>query len=120
FGMNDASGRVIPEKFKTNIYGQMNAVREKNPDTEFILVSTMTANPDWTASAPDLYPIYRDILGTLCDEGVILADMTSMWTELLKRKSYASLTGNGVNHPNDFGHRVYAQVILGLLTPPSL
>jgi hypothetical protein len=23
--------------------------------------------------------------------------------------------GNGINHPNDFGHRVYAQVILALL-----
>lgn len=119
FGMNDASGRVAPEQFKNNIYKQMKAVKEKNPNAEFILVATMTANPDWTASAPDLYPIYRDILGTLCDEGIILADITSMWTELLKRKSYASLTGNGVNHPNDFGHRLYAQVILSLLIPYS-
>ncbi|MEC8800536.1 MAG: hypothetical protein VXX55_07230 [Planctomycetota bacterium] len=27
------------------------------------------------------------------------------------------LTGNGVNHPNDFGHRVYAQVRCELLKP---
>ena len=27
------------------------------------------------------------------------------------------LTGNGVNHPNDFGHRVYAQVLSTLLVP---
>ncbi|HGE70933.1 TPA: SGNH/GDSL hydrolase family protein [Candidatus Poribacteria bacterium] len=120
FGMNDASGRVTPEQFKTNIYRQMKAVKEKNPNAEFILVATMTANPEWTASSPDLYPIYRDMLKTLCSDGVILADMTSMWTELLKRKSYASLTGNGVNHPNDFGHRIYAQVILALLVPSFL
>ena len=28
-----------------------------------------------------------------------------------------SSTGNGVNHPNDFGHRVYAQVLSALLIP---
>jgi acyl-CoA thioesterase-1 len=115
FGMNDASGRVSPEQFITNIQKQMEAVREAQPDVEFILVATMTGNSEWTASAPDLYPIYRDKLGALCKDGVILADVTSIWIELLKRKSFASLTGNGVNHPNDFGHRIYAQVILSLL-----
>jgi hypothetical protein len=34
---------------------------------------------------------------------------------LLKRKSFYDLTGNGVNHPNDFGHCVYAQTLLALL-----
>jgi acyl-CoA thioesterase-1 len=44
-----------------------------------------------------------------------VADVTTLWADLLKRKSFADLTGNGVNHPNDFGHRFYAQVILGLM-----
>jgi acyl-CoA thioesterase-1 len=44
---------------------------------------------------------------------------TSVWEEFLKRKKDADLTGNGVNHPNDFGHRVYAQVIAALLLDPS-
>jgi len=117
FGMNDASGRVTPEQYITNIQKQMDAVKEVSPDAEFILVATTTANPEWTASAPDLYPIYRDELANLCTEGVILADVTATWTEILKCKSFASLTGNGVNHPNDFGHRIYAQVILALLIP---
>ena len=37
-------------------------------------------------------------------------------TDLLARKSDFDLTGNGLNHPNDFGHRLYAQMILALLT----
>jgi acyl-CoA thioesterase-1 len=115
FGMNDASGRVLPEQYITNIQKQMEAIREINANAEFILVATMTANPEWTASAPDLYPIYSDELSALCKDGIILADVTSVWTEVLKRKSFASLTGNGVNHPNDFGHQIYAQVILALL-----
>lgn len=34
-------------------------------------------------------------------------------------KDFLAITGNGVNHPNDFGHRVYAQVLLSLLMPPG-
>jgi len=120
FGMNDASGRVTPERYRMNIQNQMDAIKEVNSDVEFILVSTMIGNPEWTASSPDLYPIYRDELNSLCKEGVILADITTIWTEILKHKSYASLTGNGVNHPNDFGHRIYAQVILALLIPSQI
>jgi hypothetical protein len=36
---------------------------------------------------------------------------------MLKYKRDWDLTGNGVNHPNDFGHRVYAQVLSTLLIP---
>ena len=46
-----------------------------------------------------------------------LADLTAVWSEMLKRKKDWDLTVNGVNHPNDFGHRVYAQVICELMTP---
>ena len=43
--------------------------------------------------------------------------MTSLWRDLLKTKKFLDLTGNGVNHPNDFGQRLYAQVILDMLIP---
>jgi hypothetical protein len=49
---------------------------------------------------------------------VALADLTGVWTEFLKLKKDWDQTGNGVNHPNDFGHRVYAQVLSRLLIPP--
>jgi hypothetical protein len=45
------------------------------------------------------------------------ADATSLWAELLKRKDFHDLTGNGLNHPNDFGHDIYSEVILELLSP---
>jgi deoxyinosine 3'endonuclease (endonuclease V) len=41
--------------------------------------------------------------------------VTSVWEGLLKRKKHLDVTGNGVNHPNDFGHRLYAQVLAALL-----
>ncbi|MCE5249913.1 SGNH/GDSL hydrolase family protein [bacterium] len=115
FGMNDASAGMKPASFSANVVRMIAAVRRVNPAAEFILVATMTGNPEWTKSSPNLYPRYRDALRTLCGRGVVLADMTAVWTELLKRKTFADITGNGVNHPNDFGHSLYAEVILGLL-----
>ncbi len=78
--------------------------------------SRALGNREWSYAAPELYPAYRDALADLCGDGVALADLTTMWTELLKHKKFADLTGNNVNHPSDFGHRIYAQVILGLLS----
>ena len=48
-------------------------------------------------------------------EGIVLADVTAVWEEMLKTKKFLDVTGNGVNHPNDLGHRLYAQTLLGLL-----
>ncbi|MHB9027577.1 MAG: SGNH/GDSL hydrolase family protein [Candidatus Latescibacterota bacterium] len=117
FGMNDASGNMPPEMFAANIRKMMGAVRKDNPSAEFILIATMTGNPEWTFSSPDLYLRYREALAELCGKGAALADLTAVWTEILKFKKFADITGNGVNHPNDFGHRLYAMMLAGLLVP---
>ncbi|CDB87340.1 putative uncharacterized protein [Firmicutes bacterium CAG:170] len=41
--------------------------------------------------------------------------MTEVHRKLLERKSFADMTGNNVNHPNDFLARWYAQYIVGML-----
>jgi lysophospholipase L1-like esterase len=114
FGMNDAAGRSA-QSYQANIQAMLAAVSKVRPDTEFILVATMLGNKDWTTLRHERFPQYRDALAGLCRPGIALADMTSVWTELLKHKQDWDLTGNGVNHPNDFGHRVYAQVLSALL-----
>ena len=48
------------------------------------------------------------------------ADLTTIWEGFLERKHDWDQTGNGVNQPNDFGHRVYAQVITTLLGDPAV
>jgi lysophospholipase L1-like esterase len=114
FGMND-SGYASPDDFSANISGIIQEVRQGAPDAEFVLVSPMLPNPDWHYPVMEHFAAYRDALAALCCESAVLADMTTMWTDLLGRKSIYDLTGNGVNHPNDFGHRVYAEVVLALL-----
>jgi lysophospholipase L1-like esterase len=114
FGMND-SGYASPADFAGNIAGIVEGVRRHAPDAEFILVSPMLPNPEWHYPVMARFGEYRQVLAALCAPGVALADVTAVWAELLVRKSVYDLTGNGVNHPNDFGHRVYADVIQALL-----
>lgn len=114
FGMNDAAGRPARD-YKADIQGMIEAVRRAHPNAEFILVATMLGNQDWTTLHQELFPQFRDALASLTGPGIALADMTSVWAELLRHKKDWDLTGNGVNHPNDFGHRVYAQVLSALL-----
>lgn len=116
FGMND-SGGLTAEQYKSNTQAMIQAIRQNLPQTEIILIATMLGNKDWTALHHERFQEFRDALAELCGPGVALADMTSMWTELLKHKKDWDMTGNGVNHPNDFGHRVYAQVLSSLLIP---
>jgi len=114
FGMND-SGYAAPEDFAANIAGIMSEVRQAASNAEFVLVSPMLPNPEWHYPVLDRFAGYRDALSGLCADGVLLADVTTIWQGLLERKSVYDLTGNGINHPNDFGHRVYADVVLSLL-----
>jgi acyl-CoA thioesterase I len=114
FGMNDSSGRSA-EEYGKNTAAMISKTRETLPNAEFILVASMLGNRDWILLKHDVFPQYRDELAKLCKPGIALADMTSVWHEFLKRKKDHDLTGNGVNHPNDFGHRVYAQVLAALL-----
>ena len=114
YGMNDArSGDV--EGFIDNISRVVEMTRKNNSEAEYILVAPMLGNPEWQYTPSEAFSGIRDALTSLCEENTALADMTQMWSDLLEIKSYHSLTGNGVNHPNDFGHRIYAHVLLELL-----
>jgi lysophospholipase L1-like esterase len=114
FGMNDASYADAGE-FAGNVSGVMRRVRDEAADVEFLLVSPMLPTPECNWVVPERFSEYRAALAGLTREGVDLADVTGLWTALVARKNPHDLSGNGLNHPNDFGHRLYAQVILDRL-----
>ena len=116
YGMNDV-GRRNPEWFHDQTKTMVDRIKAHNPDIEIILVATMIGNAQWVHTPRDMFDKYRDELQKLTGPGVVLADVTSIWAELLKYKHDYDMIGNGLNHPNDFGHRLYAQAILGLLVP---
>lgn len=118
YGMNDVGYRD-PVKFGNTISGILDRIHKANPDTEVILVAPMTGHAEWVHTPPEMFPLYRNALASLSGPGVALSDVTSLWQEMLSHKREIDLTGNGVNHPNDFGHRLYAQAILALLVEPT-
>jgi hypothetical protein len=120
FGMNDVTaGRFDPARaslaYAGEIAATMDAIRADAREVEFILVSSMFGNPAIEHYPPALYPVWRDALLPLVGPGAALADLTGVWQALMERKHPLDMIANGLNHPNDFGHRLYAQTILGLL-----
>ena len=111
FGMNDGGG------YDTKMLKMRNSVMAANPDADIVLVAPMTMNPRFAGADGFLWK--AKILGGMVTNHVALADVTTPWIEVLKKKNFSDVSGNNVNHPNDFGHRLYANVILELfpLTP---
>ena len=110
FGMN---GRAMPEEYKENIKKIMDVARTSNPECEFVLIATMLPNkilPHFVRKQALYLAPLLEIASE--QEGVVVADMTTMHKDLLKRKAFIDMTGNNVNHTNDYLTRVYAQVIL--------
>ena len=118
FGMNDASGKIPADEFSGTLREIVGQLRAARPGCEAILISPMCANPEWNRSSPELYPAYAQELKKLAGPGCAVADVTTVWTTLLERKGGLDLSGNGLNHPNDFGHRIYADVVLELIAGP--
>lgn len=75
----------------------------------------MSPTPECPWAVPRRFVEYRDALAGLEAEGIAFVDMTSFWADLLTRKHPQDLSGNGLNHPNDFGHRLYAQLICAVI-----
>ena len=113
FGMNDGTEKVDPEAFRHNIMGIKRSVLDRNPKAEFILISTTVANPEsvFDGRQREYLPILTECMG----QGDILVNMTEVHDHLLTRKHFVDMTGNNINHPNDFVHRMYAQTILTTL-----
>lgn len=112
YGMNHGDGGA---EYGQKILKLLDAVKSGNPGTDVILVASMCGHP--RMFPPKRFEEYRDALRKLEGPGVAVADVTSVWAELMKTKRFSDLSGNNVNHPNDFGHRVYAQVIVQLFGP---
>ncbi len=112
YGMNDFSWRSAAEDINT--YQEIMAVvKRANPEAEFLLVNPMTGNPEWLPTVPGPDALYSEALMRLAlsRPDTALADVRAYWKFLVERKGFFSLTGNGVNHPNDYGHRIYASVV---------
>ena len=111
FGQNDAN--ITPAQSLANIQTIMNYARQSNPNVEFIILSTINANYQSNfqvhqATQPSYYK-------TLAQEHVAFIDINGIHAYLALRKNYIDMSGNNINHPNDFMIRVYAMQMLSVL-----
>ena len=117
FGMNDATLGVTIERFKKNISSLVFTLREANPACDIILVGTMLPNPDASAHNKN-QAAYAAALEEIAagKDGIAVVNVGLLHASLLEAgKRYIELSGNNVNHPNDFMTRVYAMHMLTAL-----
>lgn len=117
FGMNDPFLSV--SEYREQVRGIVDRIHAKLPECAVILVATTVPNveSDWYGGNQKeyfagLYEIEKD---PSCPF-VAVADMTRFHLDLLRAgKRFRDMTGNNINHPNDFLMRAYAQVLLKTL-----
>jgi lysophospholipase L1-like esterase len=113
FGMNDGTGRLGADGFRANLTAMMEMVSRQNPAAEFLLVAPMLANPE--SNFDGCQSDYGNVVRSLTRTGVAAVDMGWLHSALLQKKRYVDLTGNNINHPNDFLTRCYAMAVLSTL-----
>ncbi|MFA6959706.1 MAG: SGNH/GDSL hydrolase family protein [Opitutaceae bacterium] len=112
FGMNDCSAGVSPDAYAKNIAGIVEQLRARFPAMEAVVVDGMSANPDWNGGNAKTRVAYSARLRAIAEPHTVICDVRGIWDYVVSRKGFLSVTGNGVNHPNDFGHRLYANVMI--------
>jgi len=115
FGINDCGAGVGPGVYADNIQSIIFAIQEKLPDCEFVVIKAFT--PNELAYDSITLEKYWQRVDTMTEkmDNVYSLDMYTISMEMLKVKKYEDVTGNGINHLNDYSARLYAQAILASL-----
>jgi hypothetical protein len=113
--MND--GGMAPAIFAMKTAWLVEKIQDKFPNAEIILVATMLPNPEAKFFDLNQDKFHDALVEMVQKEGVAVANVTDVHASLLQRKRYADMTGNNVNHTNDYLARVYAQTLFATLQP---
>lgn len=116
FGMNDQNVGFVPEeKFEANLGSIVDRIR-RSTSAEILLLSSILPNPNWHWTSGQMEE-YGAITGRVAKaKNCAFADVLTNWKIIADRKKPEDMLSNNVNHPNDFGHWIYFEVLerLGL------
>ncbi|TLS50876.1 SGNH/GDSL hydrolase family protein [Paenibacillus antri] len=117
YGMNDqnrnpdGSNATPVEAFERNVAAMATAVRERS-NADVLLVTPCLPNPRWAYASDNATAFAEAIRRVGAALGVPVADAQRIWlAELAAGKSHESLLLNNLNHPNDYGHGLYAEAL---------
>ena len=116
FGMNDQNVGSVPlDRFEANLGEIVDRIRT-GTSAEVILLSSCLPNPNWRYTSGRMAEYGRATQKVAADKRCAFADVLSNWKAVVDRKKPEDLLANNVNHPNDYGHWIYFQVLerLGL------
>ncbi|MCI8929097.1 MAG: hypothetical protein HFI97_10965 [Lachnospiraceae bacterium] len=108
FGMND---RCKGKEYGKRVESLIKEIGKDSQKTEFLLI--VTTLPNRLADTEPLhFWAYQDdqeeSLKALCGKGIALANVQGIQKEMERKKRYLDLTGNLLNHPNDYLARIQA------------
>ena len=115
FGINDLGERRSADSYKQNIKKIVTDVQGANPECEFVLIKAFMANPELYLDTgfEEYWKALDEIAAEL--DNVYVLDLYSQSKKLLEGKKYYDVTGNGINHVNDFSSRLYAMNMIAQL-----
>ena len=118
FGMNEPG--QSKEEHNRKIKNLIDYLREKNPNVSIVLVSAFyptfwnSNKSTWETRNLD---VYEDGYFELAEqyENIAVAPVNTAFANILKAKEGVDYIANGINHPNDYGVNLYADVITATL-----
>ncbi len=114
FGMNDHNKGGVPiPQFEANLREMIRRIRAAN-GAEIVLFSAFPPNPRWRFGSHRMEEYAAATERVARETGCAFADVFGNWQRLAARKKPEDLLGNNINHPNDFGHWIYFQVLAAL------
>lgn len=115
FGMND---RCSAAEYADRTKRLVQCVQQQYPEAEVLLIVTTLPNarvstlPIYFCAQQHTFP---DVLFNVKKDGIGIADVQGVQTQIMQQKSYLDLTANYLNHPNDYLARIQAQTVVQAL-----
>ena len=114
FGMNDHNkGSLEPNQFEDNLVTMIENIRSKT-GAEVLVHSAFPPNPDWMHSTHRMELFAAASKRAADRTGSAYADVFGAWQKALQRKDLPSMLANNINHPNDWGHWLYAEALISV------
>jgi len=124
FGMNDT---LSAADYSAKHEAMVNAIHAALPNATVMLVPPMMPNPEASGfvSRWTLFPQYEQALVALADKfraagfaRIGCANVNTVYGAVLAKKRFRDMTGNNINHCNDFSARIYRDTILAAMGLP--
>lgn len=111
FGMNDHNKGGVPiPAFESNLKEIIRRIRETT-GAEVVLFSAFPPNPKWKYGSHRMEEYAAATERVAAEVHCAFGNVYHNWQSIAARKKHEDLLGNNINHPNDYGHGIYFEVL---------